>query len=143
MSKEKTLLKIHKATQRNIAFIIFCIVLVPFLGAGLIGLAALWLQHRTSTLTFTNKRIKYRTGILAKHTSDVYLEDVRNVQISATFYQRLCGVGGLSILTAGHGGVEICADWIARPFEYKEWLDELISQSRQDATTNLIGVCSE
>lgn len=85
--------------------------------AGLGGFLVWWLRVVSTTLTVTSKRLILRRGILAKATTEVRHEDVRNLQVDQSFLQRLLGVGDLYVSSAGQDGIEINAFGIPRPDE--------------------------
>jgi len=104
--------------------------LVAFAIPGLIMLRW-WLKAVGTTLTVTNERVTLRLGLLSKHTSDVMLSDVRNVQVSQGVLQRMLGVGAVGVASAGHGGMEIEVGGIPDPQEVKRLIDEGRSAARK------------
>jgi uncharacterized membrane protein YdbT with pleckstrin-like domain len=54
------------------------------------------------------------------------LEDVRNIQVSQSFFQRIFGVGWVGISSSGQSGIEIGVDGIPDP----EMVRGLINQGR-------------
>jgi hypothetical protein len=90
------------------------------LGAILAGGAALlfaswWLQSRFTTITVTSKRTTYREGFFSRATSEVQHNDVRNLQVDQTLWQRILGIGDIAISSSGTDGMEIHANGIAAP----------------------------
>ena len=74
-----------------------------------------WLRLQFRTLTITEKRSLYRAGILSKFTNEVQHDDVRNIQMDQTLFQRLCGVGELAISSSGQDTMEIHVKGIHQP----------------------------
>lgn len=89
-----------------------------------------WLKALGTTLTVTNERVTLRLGLLSKHTSDVMLSDVRNVQVSQGVLQRMLGVGAVGVASAGHSGMEIEVGGIPDPQEVKRLIEEGRSAAR-------------
>lgn len=83
-----------------------------------------WLKALGTTLTVTNERVTLRLGLFSKHTSDVMLSDVRNVQVSQGVLQRMLGVGAVGVASAGHGGMEIEVGGIPDPQKVKRLIEE-------------------
>lgn len=82
-------------------------------GAG--ALAWWWLQTQFVTLTVTDKRSILQTGLIARRTSEVRHDDVRNLQIDQTLMERLLGVGDLAISSAGQADLEIFVKGVPQP----------------------------
>lgn len=75
--------------------------------AGALLLAYWWFQTRFRSVTVTSKRTIYRQGIFSKQTSEVQHDDVRNMQVDQSFFDRLVGVGHLAISSSGQDDMEI------------------------------------
>lgn len=105
-----------------IMFILFC-ALIPVFGIGLLLLILWWLGCLNSALIVTNKRTILRTGILSKHTREVRHDDVRYLEVSQSFFNRICGVGIISISSAGQSGVELTISGITDPQSVKRMID--------------------
>jgi uncharacterized membrane protein YdbT with pleckstrin-like domain len=99
--------------------LVLCIV-----GIGLLILLIWWLRCKGQVLTITSEKVSKRTGILSKHTNDVYHEDIKNIQVRQSLFQRMFGVGALAIASAGTGGVEIAIAGIPDPNRIKEIIEE-------------------
>ena len=85
-TRERTLFTAHKSMVRNapVEFVVglalcFIIVGIPFL-------LIWWLQCLGKTLIVTTTRTTLRRGILSKATTEVWHKDVRNVQITQSFF---------------------------------------------------------
>ena len=123
---EYVLYEAHPAMFRNapVTFVL-AVLLIPLV-AGILILVPWWLHSRSITLTVTNRRTILRRGIFSKSLSDVQNEDVRNIQVSQSFVQRLMGVGSIGLSTAGQNDIEIRVDGIPDPNAVRE----LINRSR-------------
>lgn len=121
MNDETILYEAHPAMFKNnpIAFIL-CIVTV----VGLIPLLIWYIKTRATMLIVTDDQTTLRTGLLSKNTNDVFHENVRNIQVKQTFFQRLLGVGYIGISSAGQSGVEIEVSGLPDPDRVKEIIDE-------------------
>jgi len=97
------------------------------------GAAVLWwliwwgAPHRWVKLTITNKRTIRQEGIIMRRTSEVLHNHIRNVRIEQSFMQRLLGVGGIWIDSAGGSDdtpVEIQMNNVANPYGVKQVIDQ-------------------
>jgi uncharacterized membrane protein YdbT with pleckstrin-like domain len=73
--------------------------LVP--GYMILSAASRHLRSRFTILEVVGERLKYETGIFGKTTRSIPLLKVQDVTVRQTFWQRLMGLGDLSIETAG------------------------------------------
>lgn len=90
---------------------------------GPIILAPWWLRCKGTCITVTDSRLVLRQGIFAKHTTEIYHDDVRHVELRQSFFNRIMGVGTISIASAGTGGVELRVEGIRNPTRVKEIID--------------------
>lgn len=92
--------------------------------AGLVALVGLvpltlwvywYLQVHFTRLTITNKRSIYREGVIARKTSEVLHDDVRNLQADQNVWERIVGIGDVAISSAGQSDLEIYIDGVPDP----------------------------
>ncbi len=131
MSEETILYQANPSMFRNHPVAFVFTVLFSLVGVGLFVLIPWWLQVKAIELTITDKRTSLRKGIFSKETTDVFHDDVRNVQLKQTFLNRLLDVGYLGVSSAGQGGVEIEVGGVPDPdgvqaliYKYKNIADE-------------------
>ena len=98
---------------------------ILFAGAGVIILVALWLARYFDEYTVTTKRIIDREGLIARRTVEIFLKDIRSINIRQNILQRLFRVGDIHIGTAGTAGLEISIEGISHPQKVKETIIEL------------------
>jgi len=123
-NEEETLYEQNPSMFRNrpvefIVTVILCAVLVGF-----VIFLVWWLRCKGTQLTVTTDRTRLRKGILSKSITEVWHQDVRNVQLNQTFPQRLLGVGSLGISSAGQAGLEISVAGIPDPEQVKDLIDQ-------------------
>jgi len=122
--EDPILYEAHPAMFRNHPFgFILCLLLVAAAGIGLFVFLYWRVKCLGSTLSVTDQKTTLRTGILSKNINEVFHSDVRSIQISQSFFQRLFGVGSLGISSAGQSGVEIMATGIPDPNKVREIID--------------------
>lgn len=121
---EPILYESHPAMFRNhpLGFIL-CVLLIAAFGLGLLIFLVWWLKCLGTTLTVTDQKTTLRTGLLSKNLNEVYHSDVRSIQVSQRFLQRVFGVGSVGISSAGQAAVEIVANGIPRPDQVRELID--------------------
>ncbi|MCW5767669.1 MAG: PH domain-containing protein [Phycisphaeraceae bacterium] len=96
--------------------------LVACLGA--LGALGVWkVLSLSETMEITTKRSVLRRGLLSKATTEVVHDDIRNLQISQTFLQRVLKVGTIGISSAGQDAVEIVMRDAPNPQEIRKIID--------------------
>ncbi len=68
-----------------------------------------------TTLTITDSRSIFQKGLFSRDTSEVQHDDVRNIQLEQSIFQRLMRTGQISISSSGQDGLEIVASRISNP----------------------------
>ena len=91
--------------------------------AGLASIGVWKVKTLTESLEITNKRSIARYGLLSKATSEVLHDNIRNIQITQTFVERICGVGEIGISSAGQDGLEIDMKNLRNPDKIREMID--------------------
>ncbi|MHB8865464.1 MAG: PH domain-containing protein, partial [Pirellulaceae bacterium] len=76
-----------------------------------------WIQTQFVSLQVTTERNIFQRGIIARATSEVRHDDVRNLRINQTLIQRLFGVGTIAISSAGQDDFEIMIKGVPSPEE--------------------------
>ncbi|EDN65570.1 conserved hypothetical protein, membrane [Beggiatoa sp. PS] len=99
------------------------------LGTFALGIFALilfywWLSVVNMRLAVTTERVRYSKGILSKSIREVFLSDIRSVQINQRLLQRIFISGELEVSSAASSEAEIRIDGIPSPYEVKKIIDE-------------------
>ena len=76
----------------------------------------------------TEEKVILEKGILSKQKKEVFISDVRTIDVEKSLLQRMLGIGDLKIATAGTGGYEDVAYGMPNPEEIKD----LISSKRRE-----------
>lgn len=122
--EEVTLYEEHPSMFRNkpVEFVLTCLACLILIGFVLFFFW--WLKCKGTTLTVTSDRTRLRKGILSRSITEVWHQDIRNVQLNQSFFQRLFGVGTIGISSAGQAGLEISVSGIPDPEKVKELIDQ-------------------
>ncbi len=80
---------------------------LAFVAAGLLLLALAWLRVARYHYEVTSRRAIAREGLLSQTTSEVQLDDVRNIVVQTSLGERLLGLGTIELSTAGESGMEV------------------------------------
>lgn len=123
-AEETTFYEEHPSMFRNrpVEFVVTCLLCVVVVG--FVMFFFWWLKCKGTTLTVTSDRTRLRRGILSKSITEVWHQDVRNVQLDQTFFQRIFGVGKVGISSSGQSGLEISVAGIPEPDKVKALIDQ-------------------
>ena len=99
-------------------------VLVLLVGGGIVTYLTWWLKSKMTTLTVTSMRTKLRTGLLARNITEVWHQDVRNVQLHQGFWHRIMGVGEIGVSSAAQSEIEIKVKGLPDPDRIKKLIDQ-------------------
>jgi len=83
-----------------IGFIV-SILLIPAAGLGLLILLWWYLQSKAERFQIIGDEIRYSKGLLSKTQFEVGLSSIRTVKVEQSFFNRIFGVGKVSVFTAG------------------------------------------
>jgi len=91
------------------------------------------IQKRLVKLSVMGDRLRYESGMASKTTRTIELVKVQDVRVDQTLWQRMVGIGNLSLETAG-GTSRIEMDGIDRPQAAADHILELAKSQRTPAT---------
>jgi uncharacterized membrane protein YdbT with pleckstrin-like domain len=87
---------------------------------------ALWKQAGL-TLRIYPDRVVLETGLISKRVMDLALTDINTVEISQSFFQRLCRIGDIKMTAAGVAGHKLIARGLPNP----KRINEIIAAQRR------------
>jgi hypothetical protein len=99
------------------------LVFVPAAVVPLGIMAWWWCDRYSAALIITTKRTTMQTGIFKRSTSEVVHDNIRNVQVDQTFWQRVWKVGKLGISSSGQDGIEVQVNHLPDPVKLREIID--------------------
>lgn len=99
------------------------VIAVVALIAAIATLAWWWVQSLSAALEITNKRTVARVGLFSRSTSEVVHDNIRNVQVDQSFWDRIWNVGAIGISSSGQDGIEIQMKNVPKPQELQKLID--------------------
>ena len=96
--------------------------ILSFIIIGLIIIAWALLERANTVFTVTNRRVTAKRGILSRSTQEVLISDIRTINTTQTFTERLFGIGTVHVGSAGTGGLEVIFDGIPRADAVKDMI---------------------
>lgn len=110
----------HPAMFRNhpLGFIL-SILLIAAAGIGIIILLVWYLKCKSTRLELQGDNLVLEEGLLSKERTELKLSAIRSVKVYQSFFNRLFGVGRITIFSAGDDA-EFEADGMPRPHELRD-----------------------
>lgn len=94
------------------------LILVP-VGIGIVILLAWYLVTKATRLAIIGDDVVLEKGLLSKERVELSISSIRSVRVYQSFINRICGVGTISIYTAGDRP-EMTANGIPEPSRFRE-----------------------
>ena len=108
-----------KPTYWNYAgSILLGLVLLAFMGVGLLVWLWVLIEVETTHYLATNRRVVAKTGWLSTKLTEVMISDIRGINCNRTLWQRIIGAGDIAIGTAATEGVEIVMRGVVSPDDF-------------------------
>jgi len=97
-------------------------------GLGLLVILIAIIDRKSKVFTITNKRVKSKAGIISRSIHEVFVKDIRSVNLQQGVLERLFGLGTINVGSAGTAGIEVSFKGILQPIEIKEKIQKLKEQ---------------
>ncbi len=122
MNGDRLLLKTRPSWWNFFWHLVFFWLVIPLI-------VALW-KRASLTLQVTEERVILERGILNKEIKEIFITDIRTIDVKQTLGQRIFGIGDIMIATAGTSDYEDVARGLPNPKRIKD----LIIAQRQKLT---------
>lgn len=97
---------------------LIAILLIPF-AIGILILLAWYLRCKSTKLEFTGNDLILEKGLLSKDRTELNVSSIRTVKVYQSFFNRIFGVGRISVFTAGDTA-EIEVPGLPRPHDLRD-----------------------
>lgn len=114
LSTEESVKVYHPSAMNYLWETILGVILLPAL-IGLFILLYILIDIKCTSYELTTHRIIIRKGWIAKIQNEIWIKDMRAVNLVQGVWQRIIGVGNIAIGTAASAGTEINITGIANP----------------------------
>ena len=124
LSAEREIETYHPSPLNYLWSIIAGIILLPVV-IGVIILILILIEIKCTSYKLTSHRIIIRRGWISKVQNEIWIKDMRAVNLVQSIWQRIIGVGNIAIGTAASAGTEINIVGIANPTEVVSQINSL------------------
>ena len=90
------------------------------------------IRRQTVKITLSGDKLRYETGLISKSTRIIQIPKIQDVRVNQSFWQRIFGVGDLSIETAGEHS-RLVVEHLDRPQPLAEQLIDASSREPRDS----------
>ena len=95
-------------------------VVYVVIAAVFVYLIAVVIYRRYSwAYTIDSETIESREGLIARKVKSIRVQDLRNINVNQTLFQRIMGVGDVEFSSAGGSGIEVVFRGVDKPLEVK------------------------
>lgn len=85
-----------------------------------------FLRLKMTEMACTNRRVVYKTGIIAIKTEEIMLDKIESIQIEQTIFGRIFGCGNVSF--SGTGTFRVDFYDVSNPWKVKTRIEELMEE---------------
>ncbi len=112
--EEQTIFTLHPDPMYFCLDIILGVILIPVI-IGIFMLISVYIKRHFTVYRVTNKRVIVNTGWLNKRQVEIWIKDMRGVNLQQDLWERIIGTGSVAIGTAATAGTEIHINGIRNP----------------------------
>lgn len=123
-TKEKLITICNPSLKYFFWNIVLGIITIPLV-FGIFYLFWIWAKNKFTSYEITNLRIIVRTGFIAKKQNEIWIKDMRGVNLVQSFWERVFRIGNILIGTAATESTEICLLGIANPQQIVDQINRL------------------
>jgi uncharacterized membrane protein YdbT with pleckstrin-like domain len=110
------------------AYLFMALLIIPTIATIIIPIiiiAYILLDRASAEFKVSTKRIMCKYGVLSRRTCELEINDIRSINVSQSFLQRIIGVGNIEFTTAAGPIKEAIIMKIDRPDQLKEQIRSL------------------
>ncbi len=108
-------LKGHQYFSSENLRVVYVVIVAVF-----VYLIAVVIYRRYSwAYTINGETIESREGLIARKVKSIRVQDLRNINVNQSLWQRLLGVGDVEFSSAGGSGVEVTFRGVSNPLQVK------------------------
>jgi uncharacterized membrane protein YdbT with pleckstrin-like domain len=107
MTTETPILEVRPSWWRYFWHLVFCWLIVPLVLA--------IIKRNSLVLRVYSDRLNLETGWLSKRILDIYIADIRTIEVKQSVWQRMLNIGRMEIDTAASADDVLIADGIPNP----------------------------
>ena len=121
-TEETPILEVRPSWWRYFWHLAFCWLIVPIVIAVI--------KRNSLVLRIFSDRLNLEVGWLSKRILDVYIADIRTIEVKQSMWQRMLNIGRMEIDTAATAEDVLIADGIPDPIGVRNQIQELRQQKK-------------
>ena len=121
-------LKGHQYFSSENLRVVYVVIVAMF-----VYLIAVVIYRRYSwAYTINGETIESREGLIARKVKSIRIQDLRNINVNQSLWQRLMGVGDVEFSSAGGSGIEVVFRGVDKPLQVKQLAQRMQGKSPGD-----------
>jgi uncharacterized membrane protein YdbT with pleckstrin-like domain len=118
-------LKGHQYFSSENLRVVYVVIVAVF-----VYLSAVVIYRRYSwAYTIDGETIESREGLIARKVKSIRIQDLRNINVNQSLWQRIMGVGDVEFSSAGGSGIEVVFCGVDKPLQVKQLVQRLQGKS--------------
>lgn len=132
LGPEKILWEAHPSFLYYVPAFVLGGGLILAFGLGIIIIIVAILDQKYRIFTVTNHKAMVKWGIISRHTKEVAICDIRNINMSQGVVGRIFGIGSVASASAGTGTVDVTFSGIKNP----KTIRDLVRKIKEDSDSH-------
>ena len=128
-NNEKVLYSAKVSVWSLLPLLALGLLLLPFLGLGLLFWLAAYIRYKTTELGVTDKKIIAKFGFIKRDTIELLLPKVESIQVTQSILGRMLNYG--SIVVSGAGNPQAPVPGIDAPMQFRKSFMEIQEKSHK------------
>jgi uncharacterized membrane protein YdbT with pleckstrin-like domain len=108
------------------------VVLVVCMAVFVYLIAVVVYRRYSWAYTINGETIESREGLIARKVKSIRVQDLRNINVNQSLWQRILGVGDVEFSSAGGSGIEVAFRGVDKPLEVKAMAQRMQGKSPGD-----------
>lgn len=105
------------------------VVYVVIAGVFVYLIAVVIYRRYSWAYTINSETIESREGLIARKVKSIRVQDLRNINVNQSLFQRIVGVGDVEFSSAGGSGIEVVFRGVDKPLEVKAMAQRMQGKS--------------
>lgn len=130
-NEEVEIFNIKPSLKDQWVMLLLGVVTIPLFGMGLLLILMIWLTVRSTSYRMTSERIFLKSGFISKKVQETELYRIKDVSFSQGIFQRIFGIGHVSIVSSDASTPVWTLKSIHGPEQVKETIRAAFRQARK------------
>jgi uncharacterized membrane protein YdbT with pleckstrin-like domain len=123
-----TMSQLNPQAGKPIGGLFLSVLVLPEILLGLAMLSAVWMAYLKSTITLTDRRLMFRTGLFIRQTGELPLDNVDAIFLTEPWLGPFLGYGTVTVTSVG--GLQFPLRYIGSPQDFHAILQQAVAAAK-------------